>query len=249
MRNRLARWGLNVGLVLIACTSGVATAAIAEAAPAGSCAAPAARANPHDRLTSGGFRFDVHPEKKWPNGAIPYYISERFDTDQRNVIERSIDRWNQRIRCLKLRPRAGENDYVNVTPGDYCSSDLGRQGGQQRISLNTNGCVHQREVLRQFMFAAGIGWEHNSPDRDGYIEILWDNIPEGQRYLFEKQNPNDFRFLGSFDYYSVRMLPVTAVGATKPSYRVKRNGIDQSRIGRGDDFTDPDVNTVNTAYC
>ncbi|MEV0251908.1 M12 family metallopeptidase [Nocardia sp. NPDC050712] len=249
-KHRLARWGLSVGLALVACTSGAAVAGVAEAVPAGSCAAPVARANPHDRLTSGGVRFDVHPEKKWPNGVIPYYIDSAFNADQRNIITQAINNgWNSRVGCLKLRPYAGEKDYVYVRPGDTCRSDMGRQAGGQYLFLNVTGCVNQAEVLRQFMFAAGMGWEHSSPDRDNYIDILWDNIPEGQRYLFEQQNLSDFTFLGEFDFYSIRMLPLNVLGTNKPVYRIKRDGIDTNRIGRGKDFTSSDVDALNALYC
>ena len=57
-------------------------------------------------------------------------------------------------------------------------------GGEQQLSLGGNytlGCWHRGLILHEFIHAFGFHHEQSRPDRDEYVEIIWDNIrPEYQ---------------------------------------------------------------------
>jgi hypothetical protein len=203
-----------------------------------------------DEESRQGIRFERYPGSKWSNRAIPYYIRRSdFTERQLSVIDNAINSWNNRVGCLKLRPYNGEADYVYVYSGSGCWSYLGRIGGQQALSLQSNGCVSRGTVVHEFQHAAGFAHEQNRSDRDDFIEMLWENIPDEWKSQYEKTNPRDYGLQRNYDYYSVMHYPVKAPGTNKDAFRVKQNGINLNRIGNGNDFTQTDIDKINTLYC
>ena len=98
---------------------------------------------------------------------------------------------------LCFSPRDGQNNYVKIYKGSGCSSQVGMNGGEQGISLvgtvGTAGCWHQHPIVHEFIHAFGFYHEHMRPDRDDYVEIIWENIPEGLWYLFDKIAGSTFK--------------------------------------------------------
>jgi hypothetical protein len=60
-----------------------------------------------------------------------------------------------------------------------CSSELGRQGGKQTIYIGTM-CSSLTNIVHEVMHALGFMHEHQRPDRDTFIEIIWKNIIPGK---------------------------------------------------------------------
>jgi len=195
-----------------------------------------------------GMRFDKYPRRKWPNKRVPYAISTRFNDNQRKTIEDGIKRWNAQDTCVKLVPRNGDNDYVDVFPGDGCYARLGRSGGQQPLSLG-NGCVYQGTIIHEFEHAIGFAHEHNRNDRDNSVEVLWNNIPERWKEQYKKTNPDHYGLQQNYDYYSIMHYPTNAPGTRDPAFRYLRSGVDSRRVGNGDDFTSIDLAKVRQQYC
>ena len=52
-------------------------------------------------------------------------------------------------------PRTTETHYISVFSGSGCWSSVGRQGGAQKLSLRTNGCMSQGTIIHEFMHAIG----------------------------------------------------------------------------------------------
>jgi hypothetical protein len=63
-----------------------------------------------------------------------------------------------------------------------CWSYVGMQNdGAQQVSLD-DGCIPSGVpgiVMHELMHAAGFLHEHTRPDRDTYVKINFDNIPQG----------------------------------------------------------------------
>ncbi|KAG7242742.1 hypothetical protein INR49_020117, partial [Caranx melampygus] len=75
------------------------------------------------------------------------------------------------------------------TAAAKCWSFLGRQGGEQKVSLNRNGCLYTNTVQHEVLHALGFHHEQVRSDRDQHVNILYENIQEGQHtytHLYHK---------------------------------------------------------------
>jgi len=200
-----------------------------------------------------GMRFDKYPEYKWPNNQIPYEIrSKDYNTDQVGIIENAIADWNKQIKNLKIVKRSTrrpQKDYVYVFSGDGCYSAMGKEGDQQGLSLESDGCVDRATVQHEFMHAAGFTHEQNRSDRDKYIKMLWDNIPKKWRDQYDKVSSEEYGNQGPYDYYSVMHYTVDAPDTDgDPAFEVLQSGIDEDKIGNGETFTKGDIDKLNVVY-
>ena len=86
--------------------------------------------------------------------------------------------------CLKFIERDLERDHLEFIRATECSSQVGRQGGKQKILLGDN-CYTHRTITHevkleydfcmvtctiQIMHALGFWHEQNRPDRDDYVK-------------------------------------------------------------------------------
>ena len=75
-----------------------------------------------------------------------------------------------------------EKTYINVTNAlKGCWAFYGWPGEKEQPVLSLGkGCVGQGVIFHEFMHALGFAHEHQRPDRDKYIEILKENIPDSK---------------------------------------------------------------------
>ena len=87
----------------------------------------------------------ANPQRLWPGGRVYYIFDEAFSEKNREVVTSAMDYMTVTNPCLAFEDigLTGNNrtDYVKIFNGLTCSSQLGRVGGMQQLSLNT-GCLH-----------------------------------------------------------------------------------------------------------
>ncbi|XP_078598280.1 uncharacterized protein LOC144874226 isoform X4 [Branchiostoma floridae x Branchiostoma japonicum] len=148
---------------------------------------------------------------RWPKGIIPYTI----DCSLQNIpaaltaIKTAIRQWEERT-CIRFVKRTTEKDYLDFYRNKYCQCPVGRIGGKQRLSVG-NGCEYTHVMIHEIGHAIGFWHEQSRPDRDNWVEVLWDNIEPGLDTAFDKYGKAEIDSLGvEYDYGSIMHYPFNA---------------------------------------
>ncbi len=139
---------------------------------------------------------------RWPNGVIPYVISDVVPDQQR--IQDAIQHWQERT-SIRLTLRQGEADYVRfVRPSvdGPCTSLVGRIGGEQAVNVPDSCTVPA--VIHEIGHVVGLYHEQSRSDRDYYLRILGNNVEKNSVFQFTQRLSNG-EDVGPFDYNSIMM--------------------------------------------
>ena len=192
-------------------------------------------------LKLGGFR--------WPDAIIPFSFAPALPPQNQLAILDAMSSWEKvtKVRFVELSDSNADkySDYLLFTPTDNlkCSSFVGRQGGSQIILLGPN-CAAMN-VAHELGHALGLWHEQSRNDRDGYIQILWENIDEDYRYNFN-QHINDGQDFGYYDYQSIMHYTAYAFSKNgKPTIIPLEEGV---IIGQRKQLSAKDIAAVNAMY-
>ena len=193
-------------------------------------------------------------EDLWTNGTVFYSLDSSISPRLQHLLEEAMNEW-QNATCLQFLPRYKEDDYVKFysRPNEeYCTcNSTGRKGGEQIIKLGYS-CQTKGELLHTIGHVIGLWHEQARPDRDLYVEILEENIEEGQEKNFEKRNEFTIDYQGTnYDFGSIMHLDGAAY--SKNGYdttSVLREYKEQWEhvIGQREELSDNDKKQVNTLY-
>jgi len=182
----------------------------------------------------------------WPNGKVPYSISNQYNKHERSVIASAIAEYHAKT-CIKFVPRTNQRDYIHIVKGSGCSSSVGRVGRGQQVSLG-RGCVYKGIVEHEFMHALGFWHEQSRADRDQNVDIIWNNIKPSMKYNFMKYTLTQIQHLSApYDTCSVMHYSGTAFSRNgSPTIKKIKGG--KCQLGQRKGFSDMDVKKINTLY-
>ncbi|MCB0419532.1 MAG: hypothetical protein KDD61_00955 [Bdellovibrionales bacterium] len=146
--------------------------------------------------------------KIWPQSIIPFVIEEGLDEA---LILQAITKINAASPVRWVPRPSGAPYFVGFFKGEepeLCLSQLGFQGVKetpQPIYLGENCGV--KEILHELLHTMGLVHEHSRPDRDNWIQVHWENIPEEFHSQFAKVSPlwAPKAVLQEFDYNSLML--------------------------------------------
>ncbi len=146
---------------------------------------------------------------RWPNATIPYVIDSGLPNQSR--VTDAIAYW-QAHTAIRFVLRTAANqaqfpDFVRFVSGNGCSSSVGRQGGQQNITLGS-GCT-SGNAIHEIGHTVGLWHEQSRQDRDTFVTIVWANIDPSMQFNFN-QHISDGDDLGAYDYGSIMHYPANA---------------------------------------
>jgi hypothetical protein len=118
----------------------------------------------------------------WTNGLVPYTISNDVPNDNRvdDAIKHIESNTSIRfVRRTSNNARRYPNYIEIISNGNkgWSSSKVGMRGGRQLLRFSDR---HSWKILvHEFLHALGMYHEQSRSDRDEYVEIRWNNIPDG----------------------------------------------------------------------
>ncbi|XP_064617858.1 uncharacterized protein LOC135481983 [Liolophura sinensis] len=146
----------------------------------------------------------------WPKGKVPYVIDKDMPKNTENVIKKAMAHIEEHTCIRFVRRKSKDEDYLYFINEPGCWSSIGRVKGQQKISMG-DGCHFFGTVLHETVHALGFWHEQSRPDRDKYIRVLRDNIPDKYMKDFEKIKTTMTSSRGfPYDYRSVTHYSQTA---------------------------------------
>ncbi|KAM3721155.1 Zinc metalloproteinase nas-13 [Dirofilaria immitis] len=184
----------------------------------------------------------------WPHGRIPYIISNAYTNISKLIILEAFKEY-QLLTCIRFVPKKQfDFNYIYIAPYDGCYSMIGNNGGKQEVSLG-DGCLKKGIVIHELMHVLGFFHEQNRPDRDLYVDILWENVKPTLLEQFDKYEATIIDDLGSpYDYDSVMHYSAVAFSKNgKPTIIPK--SIDKViKIGQRHGLSSIDVWKINKLY-
>ena len=181
---------------------------------------------------------------RWPGGEIPYRFQPEFPRRER-VLD-AIRHWEDKtpIRFILLdSSNLGQYpDNVLFSRGTNCSSQVGRRGRQQVISLG-DGC-DLGNAMHEIGHTVGLWHEQSRRDRDLYVIVDESNIRPKDLHNF-KQHVNDGQDIDDYDYHSMMHYPSNAFSSNGRPTIVARNG---AAIGQRRGLSERDIATVKAMY-
>uniref|UniRef100_A0A224XEZ8 Metalloendopeptidase n=1 Tax=Megacormus gertschi TaxID=1843536 RepID=A0A224XEZ8_9SCOR len=155
------------------------------------------------RLLSRTLRSTGKVPKTWPGGVVPFVVDKTLIVypAYRRVIQKAMNNIEKKS-CVRFKYRTKEKDYIRLVLSKRCSSNIGKKGGRQILRLHVS-CVNIGIVLHELMHALGFNHEHTRYDRDKYLIVHKNNLPEDVHRKYEARPSNTFQTMTGYSYNSI----------------------------------------------
>jgi len=205
--------------------------------------------NPEKFKRTGVLRaFVKNKELRWGK-TIQYTIGPDL-VEYSNTIRGCLD-WISERSCLVFI-QGDTGDHIKFTSfgdddndGSGCWSYFGRRGGEQVVNLEIPSCLTKDTIYHEVFHALGKVHEQSRPDRDDHVDVLLQNVAEGQADQFEIKKNVDVANTG-YDLMSIMHYAATAFSKNgEPTIQAK-SGTDD--FGQSEEPTETDLWELNHAY-
>ncbi|KAK7507207.1 hypothetical protein BaRGS_00001142 [Batillaria attramentaria] len=167
--------------------------------------------------------------QRWTNQAVPYEIDTNvFKGKDKEVLDKAM------------------GDWMKFT----CASYVGMQNNKKQDVLLAKGCRYKGTVIHELGHALGLHHEQTRPDRDQFVKIHTENIPDHLEYNFKKYSWSVIQDVGvPYDYSSIMHYGSTYFAEDKSKYTIETlDETAQDVIGNRKGLSFRDIKTVNLMY-
>uniref|UniRef100_A0A0K0FUY6 Zinc metalloproteinase n=1 Tax=Strongyloides venezuelensis TaxID=75913 RepID=A0A0K0FUY6_STRVS len=192
--------------------------------------------------------------RRWdPKKPIYFSFDGSHSVQEQRIIELALEHWHN-ITCLNFVRRDDEpkGNRLVFTDVDGCASNVGRHplGEPQYVSLAPE-CIRLGVIAHEVAHALGFWHEQSRPDRDYYVNVLWDNIDKDSKGQFLKEQPSDVDTANvPYDYGSIMHYRSKAFAKYDDLYTISTYITDYQRtIGQRDQLSFNDIRLMNRIYC
>ncbi|HYI41117.1 MAG TPA: M12 family metallopeptidase [Allosphingosinicella sp.] len=177
---------------------------------------------------------------RWPNGVVPYEADAEVAALARAAAQHWEQRTNGRIRFV---PRTNAHqDWIHVKRLNGSWSHVGRQGGEQELSLGISATVGT--AVHEFGHALGLWHEQSRGDRERHVTVNLDKVHPDNRHNFDKHIADGFD-IGDYDFGSIMHYPRTAFSTDGSDTIVTRGG---QPIGQRNGLSAGDLAAIARLY-
>ena len=152
--------------------------------------------------------------------------------------------------CIRFVQRTTHAHWIDVIDDNgWCWSWIGRIGGRQELSMGRPWCFWGATMSHELFHALGYDHMHNHVNRDNFVQVLWTNIDQAQRFNFNIVNSNNFgNFNTPYDLRSIMHYPRWGFANANTDSIVPHDRSYIDVIGMGDHLSSGDVTRLNRMY-
>ncbi|XP_017271122.1 meprin A subunit beta isoform X2 [Kryptolebias marmoratus] len=179
---------------------------------------------------------------------VSYVLDKSLDLNAKGVIVRALDQFRVKS-CINFKVWDSEEYYLNIQKLTGCWSFIGRtMANGQDLSIGA-GCDLISIVEHEILHALGFYHEQSRFDRDDHIQVLFNNILEGQERNFDKVSSDISTTHGTpYDYWSVMHYNKNTFTNGNGPTIMTINPIFQDVIGQQLDMSPLDAKELNLLY-
>lgn len=160
----------------------------------------------------------------WFGGNVYYTLSSGLPVDERTKVINAMS-YVHNATGIEFVPRTNQSNYIQFSQtNDGCFSDyIGMKGGQQHIGFSSE--YNMMNVVHEICHALGFYHEQCRQDRDNYITVYIDSIPNSELPQYTKYSINTGFDFGGFDFNSIMLYSsMITVNGTLRIVMTKKDG-------------------------
>jgi hypothetical protein len=195
---------------------------------------------------------------KWGK-TIKYRLDNAINSNTNNLLVQGMASWeaatNNKITFKKIANNCGNkfvwaigcsyHIYITTTSDNVNGYSTLCCKPWAKIQVNQDN-IDKHGAQHELGHQLGLQHEHQRPDRDDYINVYLNNIPDEWEYAFKKLSSVSNKTYGAFDFSSVMIYWSTAFANSGTNSMTKKS--DGSTWGRSTDLSPLDKEKIKQIY-